>query len=278
ESIRRFCRQVAGVLHTASLFQQVEQEREKSDRLLYNILPDTVADELKESGRVQPRKHDSVTILFTDFKAFTADAEIMPVEELVEDLDAVFEQFDRICGRYNLEKLKTIGDSYMAAGGLTLANSTHPVDAVLAAMEFMDFVEQVNRIRQEITGGKFWSMRVGVHTGPVVSGVIGRSRFAYDIWGDAVNVASRMESAGEPGRLNISQTTYDQVKYFFDCEYRGRLPIKNRGAMEMYFVSGVRRNLSGDHPGRLPDDNFRALYERLKQGARLRFKNESAHT
>lgn len=275
-TITRFCAQVAGVLHTASLFQQVEREREKSDRLLYNILPDAIADELKEKGQVRPRKHEDVTILFTDFKSFTSEAEQMPVEELVEDLDAVFEQFDRVCARYGIDKLKTIGDSYMAAGGLTVVNHTHPVDVVLAAMDIMDFVTQVNEIRREITGGKFWTMRIGVHTGPVISGVIGRARFAYDIWGDAVNLASRMETAGTPGLINISQKSYDRVKYFFDCEYRGRIPVKNRGQENMYYVKGIRASLSKTQPGRVPDDDFRRLYDRLHSGARLRFKSESS--
>lgn len=273
-SIMRFCDQVAGVLSTASLFAQVKEERSKSDALLRNIFPAAIAEELRTSGRVRPRRHDSVTVLFTDFKSFTSETENMPIEELVEDLDAVFEQFDRICARYGIEKLKTIGDSYMAAGGLTVSNHTHPVDTVLAAMEIMDFAQQVHEIRQAIAGSTFWSMRIGIHTGPVISGVIGQTRFAYDIWGDAVNVASRMESSGEPGRINLSQDTYDLIKYFFECESRGSIPIKNHGSKEMFFLTGIRHRLSSRQPGRLPDENFHKLYQDLKAGARLAFRSE----
>ncbi|MBE7440226.1 MAG: hypothetical protein HS115_17370 [Spirochaetales bacterium] len=273
-SIMRFCDQVAGVLSTASLFAQVKEERSKSDALLRNIFPAAIAEELRTAGRVRPRRHESVTVLFTDFKSFTSETENMPIEELVEDLDAVFEQFDRICARYGIEKLKTIGDSYMAAGGLTVSNHTHPVDTVLAAMEIMDFAEQVHEIRQAIAGSTFWRMRIGIHTGPVVSGVIGQTRFAYDIWGDAVNVASRMESSGEPGRINLSRDTYDLIKYFFDCESRGSIPIKNHGSKEMFFLTGIRHRLSSAQVGRLPDANFHKLYQELKSGARLAFRSE----
>lgn len=275
-AINQFCSQIAGVLHTASLFKQVEQERKNSDSLLENVLPPVIARELKDKGRVVPRKHESVTILFTDFKAFTKEAERMPAEELLEDLDAVFEQFDQVCTKYGIEKLKTIGDSYMAAGGLTNQNPAHPIDVCLAAIDIMDFVKQVNIVRRDITGGSFWQMRIGIHTGPVIAGIIGRTRFAYDIWGDAVNVASRMESASEPGRINISAATHEHVQYFFQSEHRGDIPVKNHGPMSMYYLNGIRPSLSAKHVGVIPDERFFELYNHVKAGKKIRFASKDS--
>ncbi|MCA9693036.1 MAG: GAF domain-containing protein [Myxococcales bacterium] len=220
--------------NTEILQQKViaEEERERSERLLANVLPSAVASELKRRGAATPRSYARVTVLFADFKGFSRIAERLAPEELVRELDRCFLAFDEIIARHGLEKIKTIGDAYMAAGGVPIANDTNPVDAVRAALSMRDFLED----NAGSHGGLRWEARFGLHTGPVIAGVIGKHRFAYDIWGDAVNLASRMESSGAPGKINISGETYALVRDHFHCSYRGEINVKHRGAVEMYWV------------------------------------------
>ncbi|NHF59934.1 adenylate/guanylate cyclase domain-containing protein [Flavobacteriaceae bacterium TP-CH-4] len=217
--------------------QIIRKEKDRSDTLLLNILPEETAIELKEKGRVQAKKFESVTVLFTDFKGFTSFAENLPPEELVKSVDFYFSRFDKIIEKHGLEKIKTVGDSYMCAGGLPFPDKNHAFNAVRAAFEINEFVEQA----KERTGnGTSFEVRVGINTGPVVAGVVGTKKFAYDIWGDTVNVASRMETMSKPGRINISESTYDLIKNHFNCEPRGEIYVKNRGMMQMYFVNGTK--------------------------------------
>lgn len=243
--------------------QAIEKSLEESDRLLRNILPIKIVDRLKEKGYAEPEYFPSVSVLFTDFKGFTDVAELMTPRELVEQLDLSFAQFDSITEMYNLEKLKTIGDSYMAAGGLPEPNQTHPVDIVRAGLEIKDFMDMIKTIRVD-QGFPYWELRIGIHTGPVVAGVIGNKKFAYDMWGDTVNTASRMESSGEIGKVNISRATYEIVKDFFDCEYRGKVSAKNKGTIDMFFVTGIKPELSRDGFGKTPNEKFMELYQELK--------------
>lgn len=180
----------------------IENEREKSDKLLRNTLPDTIADELKNNGHVAPQLYTDATVLFTDFVGFTQIAEKMSPEELIRELDNCFSYFDQVAKRYKLEKLKTIGDSYMCAGGIPAANKTHALDCVLAALEIRAFMQQMKEIKAA-QGLPYWELRIGIHSGPLVAGVIGESKFAYDVWGDTVNTASRMEAAGTAAEINI---------------------------------------------------------------------------
>ena len=213
----------------------ITKEKKRSDDLLLNILPAEVAEELKEKGHADARLFDEVTVLFTDFKGFTNYAEKMTPHELVKDIDECFKAFDQITGKYGIEKIKTIGDSYMCAGGLPVEKTTNPEDTVKAALEIRDFV--LTGKQKKITEGKpFFEIRIGVHTGPVVAGIVGIKKFAYDIWGDTVNIASRMESSGEAGKVNISGSTYELVKDKFTCTYRGKVEAKNKGMIDMYFV------------------------------------------
>jgi adenylate cyclase len=240
------------------LTKNLNQERHKSDLLLLNILPETVAEELKRDDRVQPRAYESATVLFTDCVGFTRIAEGLTAEGLVEALDDVFSRFDAVAHAHGLEKIKTIGDSYMAVGGVPVPNRTHAIDCVLAALEFRDAVEQI-RSERAASGSSAFEIRIGLHTGPLVAGVIGRTKFAYDVWGDTVNTASRMESSGAPGRVNISLSTYERVAAYFDCEHRGKIAAKNKGEIDMYFVRGLREELSENGDGRTPNARCRAL-------------------
>lgn len=213
----------------------IEQERDRSESLLLNILPRETAQELKNSGKVAAKRFDSVTVLFADFKGFTQYAEKLPPEQLVERLDFYFSRFDEITERFGLEKIKTLGDAYMCAAGLPFPTADHALKIVLAALEMQKVAQQAASAGH----GPAFELRVGINTGPVVAGIVGTKKFAYDIWGDTVNIASRMETNSEPGKINISETTYALVKDRFSCEYRGELDVKNKGKMRMYFVQGL---------------------------------------
>lgn len=213
----------------------VENERDKSDQLLLNILPAETAEELKNKGFATPKTYEQVSVLFTDFTNFTEISDGFAAEKVIEELNICFQKFDEIIEKHNLEKIKTIGDSYMVTGGIPTANRTNSIDAVKAAIKMQDFIEE--RYNSLIAKGEtYWRMRVGIHTGPAVAGVIGAKKFAYDIWGDTVNTASRMESSCEPGRVNISEATYDLVKNKFNCTSRGEIEVKGKGKVGMYFV------------------------------------------
>jgi len=213
----------------------IETEKSRSDSLLLNILPEETAHELKQNGKVLAKKFESVTVLFTDFEGFTQYAENLSPEKLVESVDYYFSKFDEIMDKYDLEKIKTVGDSYMCAGGLPFATEDHAFKMVRAAIEIAEFVD-TSRNGCDLNQTRF-EIRIGINTGPVVAGVVGTKKFAYDIWGDTVNIASRMESNSVPGKINISENTYELVKCAFDCDYRGEIEVKNKGMMKMYFVN-----------------------------------------
>jgi len=216
----------------------VEKEKDRSDKLLLNILPEQTAKELKEQGKVKAKKFDSVSVMFTDFKGFTRLSEGLNPEELVETVDFYYSKFDEIIKSYGLEKIKTIGDAYMAASGLPFPTKDHATKLTLAALEIAEFVK--NAKEENPNDEKRFEIRIGINTGPVVAGVVGTNKFAYDIWGDTVNIASRMESNSKPGKVNISENTYQLIKNEFECTYRGEIDAKNRGKMKMYFVNSIK--------------------------------------
>jgi len=214
----------------------IAKEKQKSDDLLMNILPEQTAKELKQNGFAKTRYYEQVSVLFTDFKGFTTIAEQLNPEQLVNELDYCFKAFDLIVEKHNLEKIKTIGDSYMCCGGLPVPNITNPADAVKCGLEICSFIKEYITVKIN-ENQPYFEVRVGIHTGPVVSGIVGFKKFAYDIWGNTVNIASRMESSGEAGKVNISGTTHELVKDKFKCIHRGKIEAKHKGEIDMYFVS-----------------------------------------
>ena len=213
----------------------IKVEKRISETLLLNILPNDVAEELKKFGKVEPVSRENSTVLFTDFKGFTEISESITAKELVEEINHCFGAFDEITTRYHIEKIKTIGDSYMAVGGNFNSNECTPWHVVSAGLEMQEYIRK-RKLEREKEGKFSFEMRAGVHSGPVVSGVVGVKKFQFDIWGDTVNIASRMQSNGEVGELNISGITRDLIRDQFDFEFRGMLPVKGKGDMAMYFV------------------------------------------
>jgi len=229
----------AGVFFTQR--NRIKKGKKRSDELLLNILPSEVAEELKAKGSAEAKQIDDVTVLFTDFKGFTQISEKLTPKELVAEINECFSAFDFIMQKHGVEKIKTIGDSYMAAGGLPTPNITHARDVVKAAMDIQQYMKD-HKTRKEAAGELFFEIRIGVHTGPVVAGIVGVKKFAYDIWGDTVNTASRMESSGEAARVNISGTTYEMVKDEYICVHRGKIQAKGKGDVDMYFVESTIQN------------------------------------
>ena len=223
---------------TAEVVEQRNEavkQRERSDNLLLNILPEETAQELKSTGHAKAKYFDNVTVMFADVKDFTKTASKLDPTELVDQINELFTHFDEIVGKYNVEKIKTIGDAYMAASGLPTENMTHAEDMVHAAIDFLKAVETISNRDDGNKQNKF-KIRIGIHSGPVVAGVVGKRKFAYDIWGSTVNLASRLESTSDVGKINISEKTYDLIKDKFTCEERGKIEAKNVGAINMYFV------------------------------------------
>jgi adenylate cyclase len=222
----------AGIIMLLIFTAFVVRERRRSDKLLLNILPEEVASELKQKGNAAARHFEDVTVIFTDFEDFTTASERMTPQQLVDELHICFKSFDEIISKYTIEKIKTIGDAYLAVGGVPNPDKRHAEHVILAALEIAQFMS----IRQQQLGDKTFRVRIGVHSGPIVAGIVGLKKFAYDIWGDTVNTAARMEQNSVAGRINISEATYELVKTQFDCSYRGEITAKNKGALKMYFV------------------------------------------
>lgn len=237
----------------------VEIEKAKSDELLRNILPWEVARSLQKKGVYKPKKFKEVSILFADFVDFSKISSTYDdAEALLDVLSLYFEAFDEITSTRFIEKIKTIGDCYMCAGGLPRTNHSHPFDIVLAALQMQKFVKQ-KAAEDEKAGNKVWRLRIGIHTGSVIAGVIGKWKFAYDIWGGDVNIASRLESSGEAGAINISESTYQIIKDYFKCTFRGKIPAKNIGEINMYFVERILPEYSEDSEGYDPNAAFRKI-------------------
>lgn len=215
--------------------RELEREKKRTDELLHNILPSDIVKELKEKGKITPREYKMVTLLFTDFQGFTSLAVQMPPNVLVDELNDIFQHFDAIVDNYGLEKLKMIGDSYMLGGGFPKESDTHAVDVVCAAIEMNNYINLRNKTSKFI-----WKMRTGIHSGNVIAGVIGKKKFTYDVWGNTVNIANRMERYSKAGEINISETTYSLIKDYFECEHNSKIELMGNNEMEMFFVKNKR--------------------------------------
>ena len=245
--------------------RELAEQKERAEELIKNILPEDTVKELRDKGSASKKKYKLVSVLFTDVQGFTHIAENMLPDMLIDELNIVFKKFDEICDIYNLEKIKTIGDAYMCAGGLPTPNRTNPIDITLAALKMQEFIK-TNKDQFKYQ----WAIRIGIHTGPVVAGVVGSKKFTYDIWGDTVNIAARMESSGIANEINVSGDTYNKIKDYFVCEYRGKLPVKYKGEIDMYFVKSIKPELAKPENPLEPNEQFRLkmqflIYEDLEE-------------
>lgn len=234
-------------------------QKEQTEQLVKQLLPQNTANEIRETGKAKSQKYELVSVLFADIQGFTQIAETTSPEDLIKQLNKIFTNFDKIIAQYNIEKIKTIGDAYMCAGGMPNRDNTNPVEVVLAALEMQRAIKQMNE-NQELK----LEIRIGIHTGPVVAGVVGVKKIEYDIWGDTVNTASRMESHGVVGKVNVSEYTYDFIKDFFSCQYRGKITVKYKGEMEMYFVNDVKKTLSQNADKITPNNKFKLKLQYLQ--------------
>jgi adenylate cyclase len=269
EALRRLSRQTMvhlelrrQLLERNEMLRELERARDRavaekseSDRLLLNILPPSIAAELKTSERVQPRFFDSATVVFIDFSEFTRLVETMEPAQVIDQLDQHFTRFDDLMAEHRLEKLKTIGDAYLAVGGVPKPNRSHALDAALCALRILDHLAKVNRQREKLRMPA-WQVRIGLNTGPVIAGVVGKHKFTYDIWGNAVNTAQRVEAAGVPGRIGIAESTWQHVKARFETESRGPVEVKHQVMVNMYYLNRIRPEFSSDPAGLMPNDRF----------------------
>ncbi len=239
--------------------EQLEREKEKSERLLRNVIPDTMADELLEKGKASARAFKVVSVMFTDFVGFTHFADQMDPSALVQQLDIFFKEFDQIITNNDLEKIKTIGDAYMCAGGVPVRNNTNPIDACLAGLQIQNYMLHFNN-HAKLNGQLEWNLRLGINTGEVTAGVIGTSRLAYDVWGSTVNHAQRMEMMGKPGKVTITQSTFNFIEPYFECTYMGEVPSKSKGMITMYQVDRIKPELSINGEGIFPNERFRKIF------------------
>jgi class 3 adenylate cyclase len=272
ESLRRLSRQLLAQLDLRRRLVELDQaqreaaaERERSEQLLANVLPRPVAEELKGSGKVATRYFQATTILFADMRGFTRLAELVEPAALINLLDQYFTAFDEICGRHQLERIKTMGDAYLAISGVPRAIATHAIDACLAALEIQATVARM-KAQREKARLPVLEVRIGLHTGPVIAGLVGKRRFSYDVWGDAVNIAALMEANGVPGRINISDTLAGQVSKLFDLQPRGSVEAKHKGAMRMHFLDGLSAGLAREPERWQPNERFAAERTRVLTG------------
>ena len=241
----------------------LEKEALKSESLLRNILPEKIIQDLKENQNFITEHYDECTVMFTDFKDFVKVTELLPPQEIVDELNHCFGYFDDIVKKYSIEKIKTMGDAYMCVGGVPIANTTNALDVVLAAIEMNQFIADYQDERKR-KGQPFFEIRIGIHTGSLIAGVVGKSKFAYDVWGDTVNVASRLEKAGEAGRINISEETFQKVKDYFDCSFRGKIAIKNKEDINMYFIDAIREEYRQNDLTEIPNGKLLSKSTMLK--------------
>ncbi len=259
--IRRYIQKRVEIL-TAERLALALKVKEKAHRIQEQYDSDSIV-YTHQGPKKKSRKYQKVTVLFADIQGFTRIVEELNPEILIDELDQFFLHFDALVDKYDIEKIKTIGDAYMCAGGLPVKNSTNPVEVVLAAIEMQNFMDRMRQIKM-LEHKEYWELRIGIHTGPVISGMVGRKKISFDIWGDTVNIASRMESSGIAGEINVSGTTWQLVNEFFVGEYRGKMPVKYKGETDMYFIKGIKPELSLDGEGKEPNELFRIRLQHIR--------------
>ena len=242
--------------------EELLAEKNRSDELLLNILPKKIASELRDTDKVDPRFYNSATIMFGDFSGFTKLAEQMQPKSLIDLLHQYFSVFDNIVAKHDVEKLKTIGDAYMCVAGVPAESRGHAITACLASLEIQHHMERTNMQREKMRMPR-WDMRIGLHSGPIIAGVVGEKKFTFDVWGDAVNIAALMEKESEPGRINVSQTTFQQVSEAFETEERGEIDSGKKGLLTMYFVNRLKPEFSSDKDGIKPNEEFQQQFGNL---------------
>lgn len=272
DALRRLSRQLLTQLDLRRRLADLDQvqaevvaEKARADALLTNMLPASIAEEIKRNGKVAPRYIPMATIMFADIKAFTLLTEQMAPAQLIDLLDQYFSMFDEIIARHRLEKVKTVGDAYMAVAGVPDSNRQHAIDACLAALELQTAIQRM-KLQRERSRLPALEARIGLHSGPVISGVIGKRRLTFDIWGDAVNTAALMESNGAPGRVNLSDSVASQVGTLFELEPRGAIDAKHKGALKMHYLNRLKPEFARDAEGRMPNERFAAERTRLLTG------------
>ena len=244
------------------MHDELASEKNRSDKLLLNILPEKIANELKENEKVEPRFYNSVSILFGDFSGFTKLAENMEPKSLIDLLNQYFCAFDKIISNHQIEKLKTIGDAYMCVSGLPGESRGHAIRCCLVALEMKHYLDRANELREKMRMLR-WDMRIGIHSGPVIAGIVGEHKFTYDIWGDAVNTAALMEQHSHPGKINISQTTFQQVNQIFEIEERGSIASGKKGDVPMYFLNRIKPEFSAGSSGFKSNDMFQKKFGQM---------------
>ncbi len=244
------------------IFEKVENANLNFKEILLNILPEHIAEELVSHKEVHPKVYRHSSVMFTDVVSFSRLAFHLDPVSLIRKLNSYFSIYDRTMEEYGIEKIKTIGDSYMSVSGIPIKKDSHAVDCCLAAMNILHVMEDLKKPKRPVENLDLhnWSIRVGIHSGPCISGVIGYKKYTFDIWGDSVNIASRMEKASEPGKINISESTYNEVKDFFECRYRGTQEVKNIGNVDMYFLERLKEEFSEDANGFFPNEDFNRAY------------------
>jgi class 3 adenylate cyclase/predicted metal-dependent HD superfamily phosphohydrolase len=258
--IRKYIQKRVEIL-TAERVALAMKVKEKAHRIQGQYDSDSIV-YTHQGPKKKSRKYQKVTVLFADIQGFTRIVEQLNPEMLIDELDQFFLRFDELVEKYGIEKIKTIGDAYMCAGGLPVKNSTNPIEVVLAGIEMQNYMREMQEIKM-LEHKDFWELRIGIHTGSVISGMVGRKKISFDIWGDTVNIASRMESSGIAGEINISGTTWQLVKEFFVSEYRGKMPVKYKGETDMFFIKGILPELSLDGEGKHPNELFRIRLQHI---------------
>ncbi|WP_291862496.1 adenylate/guanylate cyclase domain-containing protein [Marinilabilia sp.] len=259
--IRKYIQKRVEIL-TAERVALAMKVKEKAHRIHVQYDSDSIV-YTHQGPKKKSRKYQKVTVLFADIQGFTRIVEQLNPEILIDELDQFFLHFDELVEKYGIEKIKTIGDAYMCAGGLPVKNSTNPIEVVLAGIEMQNYMRDMREIKM-LEHKEYWELRIGIHTGPVISGMVGRKKISFDIWGDTVNIASRMESSGIAGEINVSGTTWQLVKEFFVSEYRGKMPVKYKGETDMFFIKGILPELSLNGEGKQPNELFRIRLQHIR--------------